>query len=249
MAETFRFGDLAWRAKASYLAHAFKATAKRHHREIAPLLACFVAPEATVLDIGGHAGQFAKLLARMAKQGHVYSFEPAGYARSILRLAVRLNGLGNVTVVPMGLGDGPGTLELTTPLKSGGTFRFGLAHMGKDGRETQGFHETVAVTTIDDFAAGEGLRRLDFIKMDVEGWEMRILEGGADSLRRFLPTLMVELVDSQLARAGDSLGAVWRLLEGWGYRPFLCHDLRNLTPADAPCEGDIFWLPPGVEIP
>jgi hypothetical protein len=39
--------------------------------------------------------------------------------------------------------------------------------------------EEVPVTTIDRFAADEGLQRLDFIKMDVQGWEMRILEGGA----------------------------------------------------------------------
>lgn len=239
----FRFSDLPWRAKASYVAHIFKAAVKQHHGWMKPLFTPFVEAESVVFDIGGHSGQYAKLLARIAKRGRVYSFEPSSYACSILRFAVRVNGLTNIVVVPKGLGDKPSSLTLNTPLKPKGTFRFGLAHMSEF-RESGPVHrEEVALTTIDHFAADEGLQRLDFIKIDVEGWEMRILEGGATTIGYFRPVMLIELVDQHLARASDSLEAVWRLLESWDYRPTVCFDGKVLTPIEAPREGDFFWLP------
>ena len=103
--------------------------------------------------------------------------------------------------------------------------------------------EEVPVTTIARFAADEGLQRLDFIKMDVQGWEMRILEGGAETITRYRPVMVVELVHEQLSQIGDSLQAAWELLESWGYRAAICIDGKVLTPLEVPRDGDIFWLP------
>ena len=239
----FRFGDLPLRAKASYVAHAFKAAAKQHHKWMRPLLSRYIDSEAVILDIGGHAGQYAKLFARMAKHGQVYSFEPSGYSCSILRLAVRSNGFSNIHLIDKGLSDRPGSLILHTPLKDNGTFRYGLAHMGEIDRAGPYHHQEVPVTTIDRFVADEGLQRLDFIKMDVEGLEMRILKGGAQTIARHRPVMLLELVDQQLSQAGDSLEAAWELLESWRYRPATFFDEKQLTPLEAPRDGDVFWLP------
>ena len=239
----YRFSDLSWRAKVSYVAHSYKAIAKQHHTWMTPIFTRLVGADGVVFDIGAHAGQYAKLLARIATQGRVYAFEPSGYACSILRLATRVNGLSNVSIRCQGLGDKPGNLTLNTPLKPSGTFQFGLAHLGD---ETEGpvHREDVPVTTIDDVAGDEGLRRLDFIKMDVEGWEMRALVGGQTTIRRYRPAMLIELVDAQLAEAGDSLVSAWRLLQSWGYTPALLGvDGETLTPIEEPLESDIFWLP------
>ena len=238
----FLFGDLTLRAKASYAAHVFKAVVKQHHRCMTPLLSRCIDPQGVVFDIGGHAGQYAKLLARIARRGRIYSFEPSGYARSILRLAVKINGFTNIVVVPKGLGDAPGSLTLSTPLKSQGTFRFGLAHLGETRRDGPIHREVVEVTTIDHFAREEGLQRLDFIKVDVEGWEKRILEGGAETIGRFRPALLVELIDAQLARAGDSLEKAWALLESWGYRAAVRLDGKTSNGIDGPQDSEILWL-------
>jgi len=209
---SFRFGDLPLRAKASYVAHAFKAAAKQHHKWMRPLLSRYIDSEEVILDIGGHAGQYAKLFARMARHGQVYSFEP-------------------------------GSQVLNTPLKDNGTFRYGLAHMSEMDRAGPYHQEEVPVTTIDRFAADEGLQRLDFIKIDTQGWEMRILKGGAETITRYRPVMVVELVDEQLLQIGDSLQAAWEFLESWGYRAAICIDGKDLTPLEAPRDGDIFWLP------
>ena len=240
----FRFRDLGWRAQVTYIAHAFKAAAKQHHRDMAPVLRRFIAEDAIVFDIGGHAGQFAKLFAKIAQQGRIYTFEPSPYALSILRLGVRASGLGNITVVPDGLGDAPGTHTLTTPLKGRGSRRYGLAHFGAGGDSGRAVvAQEVRITTIDAFAAGEGMERLDFIKADVEGWELRMLLGGARTIGRTRPALLIELEATHLPRAGDTLEGAWDTLLSWGYRPWLWLGAEDLEPIPGPRSGDAFWLP------
>ena len=244
MGQDFRFRDLGWRAKATYIAHAFKAAAKQHHREMAPVLRRFIGEDAIVFDIGGHSGQFAKLFAKIARRGRVYTFEPSAYALSILGLGVRASGLGNITVVPVGLGDAPGTHTLTTPLKERGSRGYGLAHLGVGGdmgRST--VTQEVRITTIDAFAAEEGVERLDFIKADVEGWELRMLLGGARTIGRTRPVLMIELEATHLPRAGDTLEGAWDTLLSWGYKPWLWLGGEELESIPGPRSGDAFWLP------
>jgi FkbM family methyltransferase len=239
----FRLRDLSVRQGLTYAAHLFKAVSRQHHLELLPILRRFIPADAVVLDVGGHAGQFAKLFARMAPQGRIYSFEPGGYARSILATAVRLNRLGNVTIVPTGLGDGAGEAVLSVPTKRSGSLGFGLSHLGLAGDARPRRTETVAIDTIDRFAQRTGLDRVDFLKADIEGWELRMLAGATATLDRFRPPLMLELTDSHLARAGDTLAGAWAFLTERGYRPHRATaDLRGLEPVESPVEGDIFWL-------
>lgn len=234
---------LPWRGRATYVAHAGKALFRQHHRELEPVLRQLVPQDGVVLDVGAHAGQFAKLFARLAHAGHVFAFEPSGYARSILTLVVRARSLRNVTVVGAGLGDAPGALTLSTPLKSSGSVRFGLAHL-QHGAASAGAARTehVPVLTIDQFAAERGLPRLSFIKADIEGWEMRMLAGAAEALRRWRPPLLLELNDHHLQRAGDTLASAWRALGGWGYDAHV-YEHGRLLPCTEPRDGDFFWLP------
>lgn len=218
---------LAWRGRAMYLAHAGKALFRQHHRELLPLLGQFVDTNAVVLDIGAHAGQFTKLFARLAPAGQVFAFEPSSYARSILTLAVRTHRLTNVTIVASALGDAPGQATLSTPVKAAGSVRFGLAHLGA---ATAARTEVVPVVPLDQFAAQHRLTKLSFVKAEVEGWELRMLSGGAETLRGFRPPLLLELVDNHLRRAGDTLPAAWSTLQAWGYAPHAWKGGDRLTP-------------------
>lgn len=242
MAKQFNFMKLTFRAKLTYIAHLVKGVTKQYHVWMIFLLRKFICNDSIILDIGGHSGQYAKLFARLAPKGKVYSFEPGSYPRSILKLSVRLNRLHNVVVIGKGLGFEPGMLSLVTPLKDNGVFRFGLAHMGtkEDFNSTE--IEKVPVTSIDKFAVEFGLRSLDFIKIDVEGWEAQILRGGRETIRRYRPTLLVELVASQLSRTGDDLEAIWALLLSWGYNPYVNESDRRLVYHPDPRDGDTFWV-------
>ncbi|HUN52059.1 MAG TPA: FkbM family methyltransferase [Candidatus Sulfotelmatobacter sp.] len=217
--------DLTPRQRLTWCAHFFKAVAKQHHRDLLPLLGRHIGAESIVVDVGAHAGQFAKLFAGLARRGHVYAFEPGAYARSILQPMVRLRGLNNVTVIAAGLSDAVGAATLSLPIKRRGNLGFGLGHLGagNDGRAVRA--ETVPLTTLDRFVVETGLKRLDFIKADIEGWEMRLLEGARQSLARFRPVLMLELVAAHLARAGDRPEDAVALLQSLGYRAYRFDDL------------------------
>jgi len=217
------------RQRASWAAHVFKAVTQQHHRDLIPLFAPLIPPDAVVLDIGAHAGQFAKLFARLASRGQVYAFEPSAYARSVLAPALAVGGRGRVEVVPLGLSDQAGSQVLHTPIKRRGGLGFGIAHLGGEAASSD-VDQTIALTTLDAFAEARGLARLDLIKLDIEGWERRALAGGERTLRRFGPALYVEVDGTMLARAGDSAEGLFAWLAGLGYAARTAPDLRP-----APC--------------
>ena len=72
-----------------------------------------------------------------------------------------------------------------------------------------------------------------------------MLAGGAATLQRLRPPMLIELVDSHLRRAGDDLAGAWAQLTAWGYAPHAWSGER-LTPLAAPRDGDSIWLPPGT---
>ncbi|MHB8528467.1 MAG: FkbM family methyltransferase [Caulobacteraceae bacterium] len=214
------------RQRASWLAHLFKATTQQHHLELRPLFAAHIPPAAVVIDVGAHAGQFSELFAGMARQGRIYAFEPSAYARSIMVRALRLNRIDNVRLFSAGLSDTPGRRVLHTPLKRSSALGFGTAHLGCDDSAGPKLDQNVELTTLDVFASGQSLDRLDFVKADIEGWELRALRGGERTLRRFRPTLYLEVDDICLARAGDTPSDLFAWLAALGYRGYASPEPR-----------------------
>jgi FkbM family methyltransferase len=221
--------QLTLRQSATYLAHLHKAIFRSYHTQLVPYLTTIISADGTVVDVGAHAGQFTKIFARLAPQGRVYAFEPSSYARSILTRVCTIQWLRNVTVVPTGLGAAAGRLELNIPLKRSGSLGFGSSYLGPDqsgnGRAQAIVTETIEVDTLDGFAEARGLDSLCFIKADIEGWELNMLQGATEVLSAFRPVLMLEIDDAHLRRAGQSKAALfaflsehsygWRRIEGY----------------------------------
>ncbi len=231
---------MAGRARLTFAAHVLKAITRQHHRELIPILRPLLPEDGIVLDVGAHAGQMAKLFAGMVPRGRVYAFEPGAYALAVLRPTVALRGRGRIAIEPIALGAEAGTLTITTPIKRSGSFGFGLTHLGA-GDEAHAFRHEVEVDTIDRFVAARGLNRLDMIKADIEGWELRMLSGAVDALTRLRPVLQLEVVGSHLARAGDTRDALWGFLEDRRYLAFRL--APGLPRFGAEADGDVVWIP------
>lgn len=235
---------LSFRARLSWCAHFWKAATQQHHRNHAALFRRLVPHDGVVFDVGAHAGQFTKLFAGIARDGRVYAFEPGGYALSILRRVVALRRLGNVEICPFGLSDRAHTETLHVPVKRSGSMGFGLSHFGAEARASVA--ETVTLSTIDAFVAERSLSRLDFIKADIEGWEMRMLAGGAGAIARFRPALLLEVQAAHLARAGDTPAAMWDFFARLGYEAQRVREESAglaFAPAPQPLDGDVLWTP------
>ncbi|MGC1305118.1 MAG: FkbM family methyltransferase [Caulobacteraceae bacterium] len=205
------------RQRASWLAHLAKAVTQQHHKNLRDLFQPYIPQKAVVIDVGAHAGQFSKLFARLAVDGAIYAIEPSIYARSILERAVRWNRFANIKIFPVGFSDMPGEATLHTPLTRSGSLGFGRAHFAKTADTTSNISQIVALHTLDDFVKSERIERLDFIKADVEGWEVHVLRGGLETIRQFKPTLYLEVSKEWLAGAGETPEALWQMLKPLGY--------------------------------
>lgn len=209
--------NLSLSQRADWLAHLTKALLQQHHQEDEAHLRAVLPADGVVVDVGAHAGQYTKLFAKIAKSGRVFAFEPGAYALSILRKVVAARGLRNVQIVPLALSDAEGEVTFNLPVKKHGGLGFGIAHLGAAGGGPAVRTSIVRTTTLDAFVAAAGITRLDFIKVDIEGWELHMLRGAKRTLERFKPALQVEISDEFLKRAGDSAAALWSFLGALGY--------------------------------
>jgi FkbM family methyltransferase len=241
--------SLSARQRLTYTVHLFKALTKKHHADLVPFLQQHIKPDAVILDIGANAGNFTRIFSKLAPQGTVHAFEPGSYALSILKRVIAVRGLKNVKLHTVGLSDKKMTLDLHMPVKQSGSVGFGLAHIGDDKavdpRAT--VSEQIPLDRLDDVAKATKIERVDFIKIDVEGWELRALTGGEELIARNHPVIMLEMVDRFLQRAGDSSAALFKFLYGHGYDIYRFDETGRTDFLEAPVvDGDIICIPQKV---
>jgi len=158
----------------------------------------FIAEGATVLDVGGHIGYVATYLASLVGPvGRVFVFEPG--ANNLPYLHRNVGGKANVTVVEKGAGSQNQRrafyLEGLTGQNNSFVDDFEVLETNKTRAcctDAQVEKTTVDLVTLDDFCREEDVRP-DFIKVDVEGFELEVLRGAERLLRDARPMLMVEI--------------------------------------------------------
>ena len=172
------------------------------------------------VDVGANIGLFTLIAAaRVGQAGRVVAFEPATPTNERLTDNVRLNNLGNVTCVRAALSDSCGQLDLVQSLD-------GFDAWNSLARPTMGnafSNETVDVIAWGQYAMQHNLvGAVTLMKIDVEGWESRVLAGGREIFSRAdAPVLQVEFEDHAATTAGSSCRDLYRLLESFGYRMFV----------------------------
>ena len=147
-----------------------------------------------VYDVGGFEGQFAAAFARLAgPTGTVIVFEPNPVNRTYIDRIVSLNGFQNVRVLPIALGAVHSSATMVVPQheRSMGTLDTTIAAQIAESGDAETF--SVDIQPLDALIADEKLPPPDFIKIDVEGFEVEVLNGMAETLRRGHPAVFVEL--------------------------------------------------------
>lgn len=135
----------------------------------------FVTQRRTAIDIGGHVGlwswQFAKDFAR------VVAFEPMPEHQECFK--VNTAGQNNIILHPVALGEAPGRVHIATrtPGSSGDTT------VSPEGKGVE-----VPLHTLDEFELNE----VDFLKVDCEGFELFVMRGGIETLKRNKPVIIIE---------------------------------------------------------
>jgi len=177
----------------------------------------FLKPGMKVVDAGANIGLHSLFFSkRVGKGGKIYAFEPSTKIFSRLMAHIRDNQLKNIEGFCLALGAKQGTAVVMDNEQD--TSRTFLRSDLSDRAETS----TVTVETLDSFAKVRGLGKIDFLKIDVEGFESEILAGAMNLLaRQEIKVIQIELDECSLDRAGSKKSAVVSLLINKGYR--LCH--------------------------
>ena len=185
----------------------------------------------TVMDVGANLGLYSLLASRaVGPSGKVYAFEPVPEIFTRLKEHIVLNNATNVIPVPIALSDEKGTVKMSVMRGESSFFR----HLSEKFVEVQ-------VERLDDFVEREGIERVDAIKIDVEGAELKVIRGADKTIRRYKPILMVEIQAATLQAAGTTPEELFETIVGYGYNAFVvCHG--KAIPTDKVVEP---WRYPG----
>lgn len=194
----------------------------------------FVPAGGTVIDIGANVGYYSVLLARaVGPKGKVLSVEPVQLFRNVLERNCRL--FTQVTVLPYALGEESGK-QVTMGIPGGHkVFRHGLTRVMEENDSSQVLFSATMKTPAEVFGS---LDRLDFIKCDVEGYEIHILPLMMDLIGRFKPVIQIET-------GGENRKKIVSLLRNTGY---VCYwvEREKLRAWDLQGEGpdaDLVFIP------
>lgn len=186
-------------------------------------------PGQVAVDAGCHKGAYTYWMRRrVGASGTVLAFEPQPSQVAYLEQAFRAMRYRNVTLVPKALSSVPGRLQLNIPVGAGAsTHGASLVHKDAPGGAWNSIE--VDVTTLDTVFFGadsDGLGRCDFIKIDVEGHELAVLEGAARLVDEYHPALLVECEARH--RADGDTRPVFDFFQSRGYSgSFFCSGRRR----------------------
>lgn len=170
------------------------------------------------IDIGANLGYYARTLARLAgPEGRVYAVEPVAPVRKVLSRNLRR--CVNTEIIPYALGGE----DRTVVLANDSARETGYLGTGRNFVKESGGRSDVEFVAEMRRGSGlfGGLKRLDFIKCDVEGYELHILREMRTVLERHRPTVLIET-------GGENRPAVVRLFGELGYRGYTLADGREV---------------------
>ncbi len=180
-------------------------------------LADVLKPGMCVVDVGANEGLFTLFFRkRVGPGGRVIALEPSERELIHLKRNLRINRFLDVDVVPLAVGDHVGRARLS------------LAEAGHAGHNALGTPAApwvsvvdqveVEVSTLDTLSDARNWPRIDLIKMDIEGSELRALRGADRLLARDRPMLLLEAEQESLSLRGASFSELLSWLAARKYR-------------------------------
>lgn len=182
------------------------------------------------IDIGANLGYYARTLSQLAgPAGRVYAVEPVAPVRKVLSRNLRR--CPNTEILPYALGEE----NRTVVLANDSARETGYLGTGRNFVKESGSRSDVEFAA--EMRRGSelfgGLERLDFIKCDVEGYELHVMREMLPVLERHRPTVLIET-------GGENRPAVVRLFAELGYAGFTLDDGREVPLTAGSCKDIIF---------
>lgn len=170
-----------------------------------------------VFDIGANIGMMSVYFSRLVKEnGHVYSFEPVSDTHGMLLETLALNRCKNVNVHQLALSDSKGFAEI---------YKFDQRHhtlnsLGKVkiGESMPTSTEHIKTETLDNFCQVHSISKIDFLKVDVEGFEDNVFKGASNFLKgNLIRCIQFEISKMPLTSIGKSYEDIFDILHLYKY--------------------------------
>ncbi len=171
---------------------------KRREWRTMELLPRIIRPADQVVEVGGHIGYVSLYFARLVgPRGHVWVFEPG--ENNLPYTHRNLDAIPNITVIEKGVGRANETLPLYLEELTGQNNSFVPGfYLLEQNKRSAGVRDvamresSVELVRLDDFVGTAGFSP-DFVKVDVEGFELAVIEGMLEVLRKARPAVMIEI--------------------------------------------------------
>lgn len=204
-------------------------------REILKLLRT-TSPKLIVLDIGANIGVHSVVMSQEVGDGGVFAFEAQRIIFNMLAGNVALNSLSNVFCFHNAVSDTSGIIDIPI-FDYGKPMSFGSVEFGGTQKEDigqkplAGESEKVAALAID----GMNFEKINFIKIDVEGMEINVLQGAKKSILNFRPLMLIEYLKSDKDEIiGWLKNAKYKIYSGIGANYLCVPEEVNITFNDLP---------------
>jgi FkbM family methyltransferase len=192
----------------------------------------------TIFDIGANRGQTALELHALFGSADIYAFEPDPHTFAELQQATaRLSGIHNYC---FGFGAHNGSAVLHLGEQSEGN-SFLVLSQNRDPALCRGWAAACGVTTaqlrrLDDFCHEAGIEMIDFLKIDVQGFEAAVIEGGGDFFRKSnIRTVFLEVNLQPIYQSQSEFHDLYKSLSDRG---FTLVDLYNKRRSP---DGRLLW--------
>lgn len=162
------------------------------------------------VDVGAHVGDYLIEMAILTgATGRVIGFEAIPHYYELTRASIAANQLNHAEVRLAAVGSAPGSIDLPTEMLTGNLVVPG--RIGTTGKTSEGKPKTTKVPVI---RLDDEVEKLDYIKIDCEGYELNVLRGAARLLQAPQAIIFLEVHDRQLQEihGADALEQLGRLL-------------------------------------
>lgn len=168
-----------------------------------------------IFDVGANIGQSVSKFVKGFPDSKIHTFEPVSKHYNLLQEEFGNN--SNVTVVQLALGEKDDIMEIYVPIHNS------MASLVKPKEFVES--ESVIVKTIDEYCQENDIHSIDLLKIDAEGYDLKVLEGSAAMLKnRAIKLILIELGFDRECSYHISFETVKSYLDEHGFSVFGIYD-------------------------
>ena len=203
-----------------------------------------VEPDYTVFDVGGNIGWYANHIAPLLTNGTIYSFEPIPETFKKLQKNVELNGYKNIVLENFAFSDKEDKIKFFySPTMTAAASSANIT-------ENNQMQELECITnTVDNYVSTNNIKKVDFIKCDVEGAEFMVFKGAKQTIQKYKPIVFSEILRKWAAKFNYHPNDIINFYKDMGYHCFVARNYGLVYfdyVNDNTVETNFFFLHPEV---